>query len=67
MVLYTYKMAEWFNHLTLGDITMDNQKHNEWLKNQIIGFSLIPVIFVLCCYHTELANILGNILHYFLG
>lgn len=46
---------------------MNEQAYNEWKKDQIIGFSLIPVIFILCCYHNELANILGNILHYFLG
>lgn len=45
---------------------MTRKDYQDWEKDQIIGFSLVPVVFIMCMYHTELSNILGNILHYFL-
>ena len=36
-------------------------------KDDIFGFSLIPVAFIGCVYHVELADFVGNILHIFLG
>jgi len=36
-------------------------------KEDIQGFALIPVAFMGCVYHEELASFVGTILHMILG
>lgn len=36
-------------------------------RDDLIGFSLIPVILICCAYHNEMAEVLGILLNYLFG
>lgn len=46
---------------------MTKETYIEWKRDQIIGFSLIPVILLGCSYHEELANFIGVLLRMMIG
>ena len=56
-----YKLTHKLN----GKVPFNNHRRQTMTKDDIIGFSLIPLVLVGCIYNEELADLIGILLNNF--